>query len=113
MIQRLGEQMGINGERLVIAFLTAALVGILFAVLVHWIYERDPEHPYTFVFVIFGVAGTLAIALIVVPVQWIIVTTVLFGVTGAPQIVGAMLRNAAARRQERERDRRAIQDALR
>lgn len=104
--------MDINGERLLVAALAAALCGLVYAALVHRLCQRDPDHPYTFVLVMFGVAGTLALALIVVPAQWVILLTGLFGVTGLPQIVGAMFRDHLRRRAIAESQRQALADML-
>lgn len=98
MIQRLGEQMGFNGERLIIALLAALLAGIVYAFIVDRVYRASPDNPYTFVFVLLGVAMTLAGALIVIPVQWVIILTLLFSATGIPQIIGSMIRDDQARR---------------
>jgi NhaP-type Na+/H+ or K+/H+ antiporter len=105
-----------NWERLAIAALAAALLGVVYAYIVDRVYRLSPDHPYTFVLVIFGTVLTLLVTWIVVPVQWVIVTVLLFGLTGFPQIVGAMIRDEQLRR-ERSRQlnhelRRQLEETL-
>jgi MFS family permease len=109
--------MGINWERFIIALLVAALFGIVYTWLVDRVYRASPDHPYTFVLVLFGVAGTLALGLFVVPAHWIVLLFVLFGATGVPQIIGAAIRDDQRRREnaarEREKMRQAFEETLR
>lgn len=113
MIQRLGEEMGGNWERAVVAALVAALLGIVYAYGVHVVYRTDPEHPYSSVLVAFGVGLTLIAAAIVVPVQWVATLALLFVVTGLPQIIGSMLREAERRHRLLRDAQRNIEDTLR
>lgn len=104
--------MGINWERAIIAALVALLFGIVYGAITHFVYQKAPEHPYTALFVVFGVSLTMGAAAIVVPIQWVVVMAVLFAITGLPQILTSMYREERRRRQLLEDARRQISDTL-
>lgn len=101
-----------NLDQLIIAALVAGLVGIMYAFAVHAFYQHDPEHPYTALLVVFGVAGTLAVAAIIVPLVYIAIFAVLFAITGIPQIVGSMIRDSQRRRRMLQDTQRQIRETL-
>lgn len=111
-MQQMWEEIAMNSERLALAALTAALLGLIYAVIVHWVYQTDPEHPYTAVLVMIGTTFTLAVALIVVPAHHIVIIAILFAITGLPQIVGSMIRDGQRRRREKAAARHHIEETL-
>jgi hypothetical protein len=100
-------------ERAVIVALLATLVGIGYALAVHWMERRHPEHPYTFVLVVAGVGLSLLVALVVVPAVWVMAMVGVFALTGIWQVLGAMYRNVERERKDRLGDAQAIQRVVR
>jgi hypothetical protein len=55
--------------------------------------ERKGKTHFSWVFVVIGVSGTLSISTLLVPFQWVLWVVGCFAASGAPMVVGAMLRH--------------------
>lgn len=82
----------------------ALLLGHSAAWLFNWLVDKTSAYQegYTWLLVVTGVSGTLALALLIVPWQYVTILLAFFGATGLPMAAGDIWRAKAKERRARQ-----------